>query len=173
MDEKNRNFSSKERYLNLLEVKPIPNAQKNKINFSANDLLLRRKSGRLVKKAARALGLRVKINNVDDLEFYGDICQDGKCCYSIYKYWHSQAFHMQHEIKISRCGGDFKERFYKVHKICADSSIIILFPPVKSWLELEVVLRMTIYEHGFNENVLDWVISEFDKCSDKISPLFK
>ena len=123
MDEKNRNFSSKERYLNLLEVKPIPKAQKNKINFTTNDLLLRRKDGRLVKKATKALGMCVKIDNVDYLELCGDIYQDKERRYLVYKYWHSNAFYMQDEIKISRCGGDFNERFYKIGEAACKCSV--------------------------------------------------
>lgn len=59
---KNRDFN---RNLNLLEVKPILPAQKNKAKIFADDMLRRRKDERLIKKAARTLGLRIKIDNVD------------------------------------------------------------------------------------------------------------
>lgn len=63
MDKKGGRFNNKGRYLNLLEVKPILPAQKNKVKIATDDMLKRKKDERFVKKAARVLGLCIKIDN--------------------------------------------------------------------------------------------------------------
>ena len=158
---------------NLFEPKLLEEACKNKIDISDKGMLARRKSERLARKAVQRIGLHAKIDHVDDLELSGNIYRGkNKTCF-IYKYWNDPVFHIQDEVKISRLGGDFKERFKKIHGICSLNFVVMLFPPVKSHPEVEVVLRMGICEYGFNEDVLDWALTTLGKCLKKITPLLK
>lgn len=158
---------------NLIKPHPIAEASKNSKILSDNEMLTRRKSERLVKRVASGLGLRVKIDNVDDLRFYCVIYRGKKYACSLHQCWKSSVFNIQDEIKISRLGGDFKERFREIHEICSLNFVVMLFPPIESHPDFEVVLEMGICEHGFNEDVLDWALTTFGKCLKKVTPLLK
>lgn len=158
---------------NLFEPKILEEAGKNKIDISDKDMLARRRSERLMRMTVQRMGLRASIDHIDDLELSGNIYRDKKKTFFIYKYWNDPVFHIQVDLKISRLGGDFKERFKKMHGICSSDYVAILFPPARSHPDFEVVLRMGICEYGFNEDVLDWALVIFDKCLNKVEPFLE
>lgn len=155
---------------NLLKPQILKEAAKNKIDLSDSAILARNKSERLVKKVVNGIRLCIKVDNVDELEFYGAVYRAKTCLCVIYKNWNNPVFHIQDDMKISRLGGDFKERFQKIHEICSSNFVVILFPPVESHPDFEVVLRMGICEYGFNEDVMEWALTTLDRCRKRIMP---
>jgi len=158
---------------NLLKPQIIKEASRNKVDFSDNEILARQKSEKLVEKITSVMGLRVEVCNVDELEYYSTVYRDKDYLCIIHKYWNDPVLHIQNNIKINRLGGDFRKRFRKIHDICAMNFLAMLFPPVKSHPEFEIVLQMGICEYGFNKDVMKWALTVLNKCRRKISPLLK
>ena len=99
-----------------------------------------------------------------------DLSADYRLPADLYKEWGMKEFRIHDTAKISRLGGDFKNRFRKIHEICQKNYVLMFFSPAKSHAELPVSLQMVICEYGFNEDVLDWAVAIFDRCRRKIKP---
>jgi len=158
---------------NLMQPQSLEEICKDKIANSRVDKDARRKSKRLLRNVVRGAGLRFETHNVDALEIFGYICRGKDEICSVIKAWNDPVITLQDEIMISRLGGDFKKRFLEIHEICALKYVTMLFPPVKSFPEFEVVLHMGLCEYGFNEDTLKWALGTFQKCLEKIKPFLE
>jgi len=158
---------------NLSEPESLHTANKNKKELTPQNVLNRHRSERLIRLVTNSLGLRMRIDNIDELEVFCNIYEGKKYICSLHKTWDSPVFHIQDEIKINRRDGSFKERFRKIHEICSLHQVVMLFPPVKSYPDLEAVLQMGICEYGFNDDVLEWALVVFEKCRKKIKAFLR
>ncbi|MBL7070542.1 MAG: hypothetical protein ISS26_00005 [Candidatus Omnitrophica bacterium] len=91
----------------------------------------------------------------------------------LYKNWDDDVFIFGDSITIDRRSRNFKQRFYRIHDICASHYLSILFPPAPIWPKLDIFLQTCVDEAGFNEKVLEKVLQRFTKTRDKAWPLLK
>lgn len=171
--ERNFNKDGHRKGFGLYAARRLPFGGAEKRELSHRDRVSRARHERLVKGCAGKIGLKLKMKRVNELELFCEVCRGAKAICYLCKGWDSSVLQVGDAVSISRLGGDFKERFYRIYDICSTDFIRILFPPVKMWPEAEAVLEMGIYVEGFNEDVLAKVLDTFERCRVKIGPLLK
>ncbi len=117
-------------------------------------VLNQRKNIYLVRETANKAGLELKrfINN-KALELYFDILNKDKSVGYISKGWDDPGFRVGEYFEIDKKDPAFKEKFYKVFRICS-SSLVNIGVSESSDKFVGMSLEIGIYSDGFNTNVL-------------------
>ncbi len=116
--------------------------------------LAQRKNIKLVKRCLKEAGLNTKgFKSNDKLELYFNIYKGNKNICYIYKGWQDPGFRIGDFIKIDKSTPEFKEKFYKVFRICS-SSLVNIGVSESSDKFVGMSLEIGIYSDGFNTNVL-------------------
>lgn len=116
--------------------------------------LAQRKNIKLVKRCVKDAGLSAKgfISN-DKLELYFNIYKGNKSFCYIFKGWQDPGFRVGEFIKIDKSIPEFKDKFYKIFKICS-SNLISVGLSESSDRAVGMSLEIGIYSEGFNSGVL-------------------
>lgn len=138
-------------------------------------ILERQKLERFLRHCASEVDVKLKkvsLDKVPEVEVFFDVFYDGKKVCYLLKQWNSPMIRFGDTIKLPKDFKDFKERFYKIHHICAVNYITLLFPPAaKKDSDFEISLETAVYLDNFNERVLEKAVDRFKRCKDKIQPL--
>lgn len=117
---------------------------------------------------------KVFLDEVPEVEVFFDIFYDGKKVCYLLKQWNSSIMRLGDTIKLCRDSRDFKERFYKIHHICAVNYVTLLFPPAdKKDSSFQISLETPVYLDNFNERILEKAVNRFRKCKELLRPLLE
>ncbi len=149
----------------------------NSFSLSADQIFEKNKLERFLRNCALGVDIKLKkvfIDEVPEVEVFFDIFYDGKKVCYLLKQWNSSIMRLGDTIKLRRDSRDFKERFYKIHHICAVNYITLLFPPAdKKDSSFQISLETPVYLDNFNERILEKAVNRFRKCKESLRPLLE
>ena len=135
--------------------------------------LIQDEDKRLAKKCASKIGLELKEFQTNDvLEIYFSVCRDEKSICYLSKGWGDPGFRLGEYLEIDKDIPDFKNKFYKMLKICAKNIIAVDVSAPKPG-KIGLNLQIGLYQKGFNKDVLYEALDSLEDSLQKMISLLK
>lgn len=126
---------------------------------------------RLAEKCAIKVGVELKGFETNDiLELYFTVFRGEESICYISKGWGDPGFRLGEYLEIDKNIPDFKNKFYKMLKICTKNIIAVDVSTPKPG-KVGLNLQIGLYQNGFNDEVLYEALDSLEESLQKIRQL--